>query len=182
MDRQRSQILETRSYIPASWLPYTAPMNWRPDLTVAAIVQRDDDSFLIVEERIRSAHVFNQPAGHVEDGESIIAAVIRETLEETAWHFEPEDLVGLYLWRNPHNGRSTLRVAISGQVSGHEADRKLDHGILGTHWMNRATLLAHAARLRSPLVLRCIDDYLTGRRFGLDALTHMAVQPVAQIA
>jgi 8-oxo-dGTP pyrophosphatase MutT (NUDIX family) len=157
-------------------------MTWRPDLTVAAIVQRDDDHFLIVEERIGGGVVFNQPAGHVEDGESIVAAAIRETLEETAWHFQPTHLVGLYLWRNPHNGRSTLRVAISGEVTGHEANRRLDHGILSTHWMNRTTLLAHAARLRSPLVLRCIDDHLAGRRFGLDALTHMTVQPVAQSA
>jgi len=157
-------------------------MTWRPDLTVAAIVQREPDRFLIVEERIGPAVLFNQPAGHVEDGESIVAAVIRETLEETAWHFQPSHLVGLYLWRNPHNGRSTLRIAISGEVHSHDATRALDRGILAAHWMSRDELLSQSARLRSPLVLRCIDDHLAGRRFGLDALTHMPVQPVAQSA
>jgi 8-oxo-dGTP pyrophosphatase MutT (NUDIX family) len=156
-------------------------MTWRPDLTVAAIVQRDD-RFLIVEERIGDAIVFNQPAGHVEDSESIIAAVVRETLEETAWQMVPRHLVGLYLWRNPANGRSTLRVAISGEVQAHESGRRLDHGIVAAHWMSRDALLAQSGRLRSPMVLRCIDDYLAGRRFGLDALTHMALQPVAQSA
>jgi 8-oxo-dGTP pyrophosphatase MutT (NUDIX family) len=157
-------------------------MTWRPDLTVAAIVQRDDGRFLIVEERIGDAIVFNQPAGHVEDGESIVTAVVRETLEETAWQMEPRHLVGLYLWRNPDNGRSTLRVAISGEVRTHEPARRLDHGILAVHWMSREALMAQSTRLRSPMVLRCIDDYLAGRRFGLDALTHMALQPVAQSA
>jgi len=157
-------------------------MTWRPDLTVAAILQHDDGRFLVVEERIGDAIVFNQPAGHVEDGESIIAAVVRETLEETAWQMLPRHLVGLYLWRNPVNGRSTLRVAISGDLVAHEASRRLDHGILAAHWMSREALLAQPNRLRSPLVLRCIDDYLAGRRFGLDALTHMALQPVAQSA
>ena len=90
-------------------------MTWRPDLTVAAIVQRDD-RFLIVEERIRNRLVLNQPAGHVEEGESILAAVVRETLEETAWHFQPKHLLGLYQWRNEANGRSFLRVAISGDA------------------------------------------------------------------
>ncbi|MEO6185694.1 MAG: NUDIX hydrolase [Steroidobacteraceae bacterium] len=157
-------------------------MTWRPDLTVAAIVQRDDGRFLMVEERIGDAIVFNQPAGHVEDGESIITAVVRETLEETAWQMQPRHLIGLYLWRNPGNGRSTLRIAISGDVHAHEAARRLDHGILAAHWMTREALLAQPHRLRSPMVLRCIDDYLAGKRFALDALTHMALQPVAQSA
>jgi 8-oxo-dGTP pyrophosphatase MutT (NUDIX family) len=157
-------------------------MTWRPDLTVAAIVQRDDGRFLIVEERIGDAIVFNQPAGHVEDGESILSAVVRETLEETAWQLLPRHLVGLYLWRNPANGRSTLRVAISGEAVVHDAARRLDHGILAAHWMSREALQAQSHRLRSPLVLRCIDDHLAGRRFGLEALTHMGLQPVAQSA
>ena len=157
-------------------------MTWRPDLTVAAIVQRSDSRFLMVEERISGAVVFNQPAGHVEDGESIIAAVIRETLEETAWQFVPKHLVGLYLWRNPANGRSTLRVAISGEVTAHDAGRRLDRGILAAHWMTRDALIAQSARLRSPLVLQCVDDHLAGRRHDLAALNHLTVQPVAQSA
>src|SRR5690348_8350401 len=100
-------------------------MTWRPELAAAAIVQRDN-RFLIVEERIHGALVFNQPAGHVDDGESIIDAVIRETLEETAWHIEPRALLGVYLWRNPANGHSILRFAIIGEALHHEPDRKLD--------------------------------------------------------
>jgi 8-oxo-dGTP pyrophosphatase MutT (NUDIX family) len=162
--------------------PYNPSMTWRPDLTVAAVVQREDGRFLVVEERIGTAVVFNQPAGHVEDGESIPDAVIRETLEETAWHFVPQHLVGFYLWRNPVTSRSMLRVAFCGEVRAHDAARKLDRGILAAHWMTREALAAQPARLRSPLVLQCINDYLSGRRFDLTALNHMTVQPVAQSA
>lgn len=157
-------------------------MTWRPDLTVAAITQRDDGRFLMVEERIGGTLVFNQPAGHVEDGESILDAMVRETLEETAWQFVPRHLVGLYLWRNPANGRSVLRVAIAGDARAHDPARKLDHGILAAHWMSREALIAQPARLRSPLVLQCIDDHLAGRRFDLSALNYVTVQSVAQSA
>jgi 8-oxo-dGTP pyrophosphatase MutT (NUDIX family) len=152
-------------------------MTWRPDLTVAAIVQRDDQ-FLVVEERIQGQLVINQPAGHVEDGESIVEAAVRETLEETAWRFQPRHLLGLYLWRNPGNGFSTLRVAIAGDVTGHEPQRPLDSGIVAAHWMTRGQLLAPATRLRSPLVLRCIDDYLAGVRHDLSALSYLQAQPL----
>lgn len=156
-------------------------MTWRPDLTVAAVVHRDG-RFLVVEEHIRDALVFNQPAGHVEDGESIIAACIRETLEETAWHFVPTHLLGVYLWRNPGNGHSFLRVALVGEVTAHEPQRRLDQGIVAAHWMDRAALLAQPERLRSPLVMRCIDDYLAGQRHALSALQYLAPQSVAQPA
>ncbi len=152
-------------------------MTWRPDLTVAAIVQRDQQ-FLIVEERIGGALVFNQPAGHVEDGESIVEAAVRETLEETAWRFTPRHLLGLYLWRNPANGASVLRVAISGEVSGHDSTRPLDTGIVAARWMSAAALRAEPARLRSPLVMRCIDDHLAGVRHDLAALNHLGPTPV----
>jgi 8-oxo-dGTP pyrophosphatase MutT (NUDIX family) len=147
-------------------------MTWRPDLTVATIVQRDD-RFLVVEERIAGRVVFNQPAGHVEDGESIIAAAVRETLEETAWHFTPQYLVGSYLWRSPANGRTTLRFTLAGEASAHDPGRKLDYGIIAAHWRSRAELAAEPARLRSPLVLRCIDDFLAGQRFELAALSYV---------
>jgi 8-oxo-dGTP pyrophosphatase MutT (NUDIX family) len=147
-------------------------MTWRPDLTVAAIAQRDD-RFLVVEERIGGSLVFNQPAGHVENGESILQAVARETLEETAWQFVPQHLIGLYLWRNPATGRSTLRVTFCGDVHSHDSQRRLDRGILATHWLSRAELAKQSARLRSPLVLQCIDDYLAGRRYDLAVLNHL---------
>jgi 8-oxo-dGTP pyrophosphatase MutT (NUDIX family) len=152
-------------------------MTWRPDLTVAVVVQRDE-RFLIVEERIQGALVLNQPAGHVEDGESLLEAAVRETLEETAWHFVPRHLLGLYLWRNPANGHSILRVAVSGDVTSQEDGRRLDYGIVAAHWMTHAALLEGPARLRSPLVMRCIDDFLAGRRHDLAALSYLAPLPV----
>jgi 8-oxo-dGTP pyrophosphatase MutT (NUDIX family) len=145
-------------------------MTWRPDLTVATVVQRDD-RFLVVEERIQTSIVFNQPAGHVEDRESIIDAAIRETLEETAWHFVPQHLVGIYLWRNEQTSRTTLRVTLCGEVSRHDTDRRLDRGIVAAHWMHRDELLAASARLRSPLVMRCIDDFLAGTRYPLELIS-----------
>ncbi|MGA3157539.1 MAG: NUDIX hydrolase [Steroidobacteraceae bacterium] len=143
-------------------------MSWKPDLTVAAIVEREG-RFLLVEERIRGQRVFNQPAGHVEDGETLLAAVIRETLEETAWHFTPEFLLGVYLWRAPQSGRSTLRLAFIGSVNDHDPLRALDPPILATHWLTRAEILARSGALRTPLVTRCIEDYLGGRRLPLAA-------------
>ncbi len=153
-------------------------MTWRPDLTVAAVVVRDG-RFLMVEERIKGALVLNQPAGHVEDGETLVQAILRETREETAWCFEPEHLLGIYLWRNATNGRTTLRVAIIGSVSQLDPQLTLDHGIVGTHWLTREELLARSARLRSPLVLRCVDDYLAGSRHNLSALQRIDLDVAA---
>jgi 8-oxo-dGTP pyrophosphatase MutT (NUDIX family) len=133
-----------------------------PDITVAAIVVRDG-RFLVVEERIGGRDVFNQPAGHLERGESLLQAVVRETLEETAWTLAPRALLGAYLWQPPRASRPTLRFAFVGEVTGHDPARALDHPVLAAHWMSRAQLEAQAARLRSPLVLRCIDDFLAGR-------------------
>jgi 8-oxo-dGTP pyrophosphatase MutT (NUDIX family) len=144
-------------------------MSWKPDITVAAVVS-DADRFLIVEEQIRGQRVFNQPAGHVEDGESLLAAVAREALEETAWHFEPEWLLGIYTWHSPTGARSTLRFAFTGRVSAHEPSRRLDRPVIAAHWLRREQLLEPARVLRTPLVLRCIDDYLAGRRLPLSAV------------
>jgi 8-oxo-dGTP pyrophosphatase MutT (NUDIX family) len=152
-------------------------MTWRPDLTVAAIVQRDQH-FLLVEERIQGALVLNQPAGHVEDGESILEAAVRETLEETGWRFRPAHLTGIYLWRNPANGASILRVALAGEVFDHDPARPLDRGIVAARWLTRAQLLGGGVRLRSPLVMRCIDDHLAGRRHDLSALHYLDATPV----
>jgi 8-oxo-dGTP pyrophosphatase MutT (NUDIX family) len=144
-------------------------MGWNPDVTVAAVVMRDQ-RFLVVEERISGRLVLNQPAGHLEDGETLLDAVIRETREETAWRFEPQALVGTYLWRNPDNGRGFLRFAFCGEVADHRAQQALDRGIVRALWLSRADLLAQPARLRSPLVMRCIDDFLLGRRQSLDSV------------
>jgi len=144
----------------------------RPAVTVAAIVERAGQ-FLVVEERVGGRLVLNQPAGHVEDRETLFEAVIRETREETAWEFTPAHVLGVYLWRNARKGKSTLRVAFSGDVSGHDPHAALDHGIVGTHWMTRGQLEGEHARLRSPLVLRCIDDYVAGRRLPLATVAHL---------
>lgn len=170
MAGQRSEVLN----------PYTCAMTWRPDLTVAAVVQRQD-RYLIVEESIGGRIVLNQPAGHVEDGESIIAAAERETLEETAWQLLPQHLLGVYLWRNEENGRSFLRIAICGEVLRHDPSRRLDRGIVAAHWLTRDQLLAQSARLRSPMVLRCIDDHLAGHRHDLQALTHLTSLATPQL-
>lgn len=147
-------------------------MSLRPDLTVAAIVERDGQ-FLLVEERAGNAMVFNQPAGHVERGEELIAAVIRETLEETAWSFRPEALTGIYLWDQPEKQKSFLRFTFCGQVTTHDPLRRLDRGIARAVWLDRAQIVARTPRLRSPMVLKCIDDYLAGRRYPLNVVTAM---------
>ena len=150
-------------------------MVWKPDVTVAAVIERSG-RFLLVEERIRGRLVLNQPAGHLEDGESLLEAVVRETLEETAWHFTPESLLGIYQWRSPR-GHSTLRFAFTGSVQGHDAARPLDPPVVATHWFARTDIAQRAAQLRTPLVLRCIDDWLAGRRLPLDALTAEFLDP-----
>jgi len=147
-------------------------MTLRPDLTVAAIVERDDQ-FLLVEERVANRLVFNQPAGHVEKGEQFIDAVVRETLEETAWTFHPEALVGIYFWEQTGHSRSFVRAAFCGRVSGHDPARRLDRGIERAVWLTREQIVARSARLRSPMVLGCIDDYLDGVRYPLDVIRHL---------
>ena len=132
-------------------------MGWNPEVTVAAVVLRAG-RFLVVEERIDNKLVLNQPAGHLEPGETLLAAVIREAREETAWRFEPQALVGTYLWRSPRTGRGFLRFAFCGEVDDHRPAQALDRGIVRATWMTSAELAAQPARLRSPLVMRCIDD------------------------
>lgn len=157
-----------------------APMPLKPDVTVAAVTE-EAGRFLVVEERIRQRVVFNQPAGHVEIGETLIDAVIREVREETAWRFEPAALIGAYLWHNPANARTTLRFAFSGTVSDHRPSQPLDRGIITTHWLSREELLERSPRLRSPLVLRCIDDYLSGRRLPLDAVACLDLETAGRV-
>lgn len=141
-------------------------MTFRPDVTVAAVIERDG-RFLIVEEVVSGRRVLNQPAGHLEEHESLLEAVVRETLEESAWHFVPRALTGIYQWRSPETGQSFLRVAFTGDCGQHEAWRPLDDGICRTLWIGRDELYHDRDRLRSPMVLNCIDDYLAGHRYPL---------------
>ena len=148
-------------------------MTWKPDVTVAAIVERDG-RFLMVEEHVGNRLVINQPAGHLEVNESFVAAVIRETLEETAWTFEPDAVIGIYLWQHPERSVSFLRVTFCGKVTDHDPERPLDHGIKRTLWLTRAEMAEKQCQMRSPMVLKCIDDYLAGTRYPLSALTHLS--------
>lgn len=148
-------------------------MSDRVSVTVAAIVERDG-RFLLVEEQTEEGVRLNQPAGHLEPDESLTEAVAREALEETAYRFVPHDLLGVYRWHNASNGISYVRFAFTGEVSGPETGRTLDQGILRALWLTPEELRSQAARHRSPLVQRCVQDYLAGRRFPLDLLTHYA--------
>ena len=148
-------------------------MIWKPHVTVAAIAEKDG-KFLIVEEMVDGQRVYNQPAGHLDSGESLVEAVIRETLEETAWTFQPEALVGIQLWRHPVHSESYLRFSFCGSCYEHRKNQELDHGIERAVWLGRVQLVDNNHKLRSPMVLRSIDDYLEGRRYGLDILEHIA--------
>ncbi|MFO1407470.1 MAG: NUDIX hydrolase [Steroidobacteraceae bacterium] len=156
-------------------------MVWKPDVTVAAVAERDG-RFLFVEERAGGRIVLNQPAGHLEDGETLIDAVVRETLEETAWTFEPTGIVGLYLWKRGPGGRTFLRVAFRGVLVAHDPARPLDRAILRTRWLNRTQLAAPGQRLRSPLVLTCVDHWLAGADHPLSLLNHLIDDPAALAA
>ncbi|MBI3897061.1 MAG: NUDIX hydrolase [Gammaproteobacteria bacterium] len=147
-------------------------MIWKPNVTVAAIAEQDG-RFLLVEERDNRALVLNQPAGHLDEGESLIAAVIRETLEETAWHFAPQALLGIYRWQHPSKGTTYLRFAFIGRALEHEPNRVLDDGIVRALWLTPAEIQQQASRHRSPQVQRCIDDYRAGRRYPLDLLADL---------
>lgn len=148
-------------------------MIWKPNVTVAAVVERDG-KFLLVEEETEAGLAFNQPAGHLEEGENLLDAVVREALEETAWHFRPTHLVGIYNWKHPSKDVTYLRFAFGGEVLAHEPERQLDAGIVAARWLTLAEVQATQARHRSPLILRCIEDALAGRRYPLDLLVHYA--------
>lgn len=147
-------------------------MIWKPNTTVAAVIEHNG-RFLMVEETVAGSTVFNQPAGHLETGESLYNAVIRETLEETAYDFVPQMLVGIYKWHSPVNNITYLRFCFGGYVTRHEPAINLDEGIVAAHWMHREELLARREQLRSPMVLHCIDDYLAGNCYPLEILNEL---------
>jgi len=146
-------------------------MIWKPNVTVAAVIEREG-KFLQIEEETSQGVRYNQPAGHLEANESILAAVVRETLEESAYHFLPKYLVGIYRWHSIESDTTYLRFAFSGELTGHEPDRTLDAGILQALWMTAAELQSTQSRHRSPLVLQCVNDYRSGKRYPLEILTH----------
>lgn len=139
---------------------------------VASIVERQG-RFLVVEERVAGALVLNQPAGHWERGETLIEAARREALEETGWDIEPTHVLGLYHFDPPDLDYGFLRVAFVARGLQERPGHVLDEGIERALWLTRDELAACRARHRSPMLLRCIDDYLAGHRYPLELLTHL---------
>jgi 8-oxo-dGTP pyrophosphatase MutT (NUDIX family) len=142
---------------------------WCPDVTVACVVPRDG-RFLLVEENVRGELVLNQPAGHLEPDESLLAAARRETLEETGWRVELTDFIGAYQWASA-DARHFLRFVFAARPLGHDPQRRLDDGIVRALWLTRAEVASASSRLRSPMVLRCIDDWLSGKRLPMNTVT-----------
>jgi 8-oxo-dGTP pyrophosphatase MutT (NUDIX family) len=140
----------------------------RLDVTVAAIAE-DGGRFLFVQERAARRVVLNQPAGHLEAGESLVDAVVRATREETGCAFAPESVTGIYLWQGPA-GRTVLRVAFAGRIGERDAAAPLDRAIIRTLWLDRGQLAQRSAEHRSPFVLLGVDDYLRGARYPLEML------------
>lgn len=153
--------------------------NWKTSVTVAAVIERDG-RFLLVEEQTYDGLRLNQPAGHLDPNESLADAVARETLEETAYTFRPTGWLGCYLGRfrssRTHEDVTYTRFTFVGELGALDTTRRLDTGIVRTVWMTADELRACPERHRSPLVMQCVDDYLSGRRLSLDTLfTHPSV-------
>ena len=146
-------------------------MDWTPHLTVAAIAERNG-KFLLVEERVGGATVVNQPAGHVDADETLVQSCVREILEEAAWEFTPEALVGIYQYHPPDSSHMYLRFAFCGRLIQEFPGQELDDSIIRTVWMTRGEIADMAEhQRRSPMVLRCVDDYLAGIRHPLSLIS-----------
>lgn len=144
---------------------------WKPNVTVAAVAERKG-RFLLVEEETEDGLRYNQPAGHLDHGESLIDACSREALEETAWHFRPTALVGVYQWPRPKGNITYLRFAFAGELGEEEIGRALDTGIVRAVWMTLSEVESSRDRHRSPLIWQCVQDWLAGRRYPLDMIRH----------
>ncbi len=144
-------------------------MIWKPNVTVAAVIEREG-RYLLVEEVIDSKRVFNQPAGHLEPGESLIQAITREVLEETGRDFEPRWLIAVSLWQASNQEKTFLRFTFTGKVSDKHPNLALDEDIIATHWLTRQALEERQSSLRSPLVLESIASYESGQRYPLTLL------------
>src|SRR5579862_9110730 len=171
VERQRLPLGRPRG-IAAGTVKYLTMKSdtWAPHVTVAAIVERDG-RFLLVEEHTGAGLRLNQPAGHLEAGETLHEAVVRETLEETAHAFTPEALVGVYMThfgKPGESGATYVRFTYCGRVAAEAEDRALDPDIVRAVWMSVDELRAASERHRTPLVMRCVDDYLAGKRVPLD--------------
>ena len=144
----------------------------RPAVTVATVVERDG-RYLFVEEHTKSGLRINQPAGHLEAAESLASAAARETVEETGWTVEPTALIGIYRWQAPDDGATFVRFAFAAAPIAHDAALDLDEGIVRAVWLTYGELIERKPSHRSPLVLRCVDDYRAGRRAPIDLITEI---------
>lgn len=147
----------------------------RPAVTVAAVVE-EDGRFLLVRERTRDGLRLNQPAGHLEIGESITAAAARETLEESGWRVEPYALVGIYRWEAPDNGATFVRFAFAARPVGMRVSERLDDEIVEALWLDYTAIADLRAEHRSPLVMRSVDDFVAGRRYPLDLVADLPLR------
>jgi len=147
-------------------------LRWAPHVTVATVVVRDG-RLLLVEEAIDGRAVLNQPAGHLEPGESLAAAAVRETLEESGWTVRLTAFIGTYQWTAP-DGTPFLRFAYAAEPISHDPARPLDTGILRALWLDPAELQAEPPRLRSPLVWEVVADFLAGQRHPLSIVKEVA--------
>jgi 8-oxo-dGTP pyrophosphatase MutT (NUDIX family) len=146
---------------------------WKPNVTVAALMEHNG-RFLMVEEETSAGLMLNQPAGHLEEGESLVEACAREAMEETAHHFVPRALVGVYQWRRPDGEVTYLRFSFAGDSGEQIAGRALDDGIVRALWMTPDEIEASRARHRSPLVWACVQDWLAGVRLPLSVVRHFS--------
>ena len=142
---------------------------WRPHVTVATVVPRDG-KFLLVEETVRGQLVLNQPAGHLDPDETLQDAAVRETLEETGWDVSLTGLLGVQQWTSVSLGEQFIRFTFAALPLLHHTERTLDEGIVRALWLSRAEIAASADRLRSPMVLASVDDFLGGAQLPLDAI------------
>lgn len=145
---------------------------WAPHLTVAAVIEREG-RFLLVHEISDGLEVYNQPAGHLDENETLLEAVARETLEEAGCHFTPEAITGFYQWQSPLNDITYIRIAFCGSCSERDPETELDKEIIDTVWMTPEEMAEQSDKLRSPMVIRCVEDYLAGHRYPLEMIAEL---------
>ena len=166
-----SYYKQYRRMTPEPGLPDQSNGRWFPHVTVASIAKQDG-RYLMVRETHRGHSVINQPAGHVEKGESLVDAVRRETLEETGWDFEPKYISGIYQFTATNN-TTYIRFAFSGEAVEHNGALPLDPAIEEVLWLDRKALETSEARLRSQVVLKCINDFENGNHFPLRCIANL---------
>ena len=142
-------------------------MDWKPHVTVATVIEKDG-KYLLVEERCNGALVFNQPAGHLDPNETLEQAAVRETFEETGWHVQLQGVVGVALYTSPHNQVTYHRTTFYAKAVEHDPTQALDDGIEQAIWMSYEDIIASSDRMRSHLVIKCIEQYQQGHRYPID--------------